>query len=169
MIAHNRDHRAKEENCHFSKTIFVPVNTVVNHSNTLLFESYTSTTMMSFRLKNFGLPGEEFSFKLSSIIFCSGDQNACFANSSLQLISRISEFRRVIFFSSAFALWSLHWLTDWLTDWPTDFLTDSGRKLEKSLNFDARTLKFGMKHPWTHSLRFRKNHLGGPCEEHVGP
>ena len=97
MIAHNRDHRAKEENCHFSKTILVSVNTVVNHSNTLLFESNTST-MMSFRVKNFGLPGEEVSFYLSSIIFCSGDQNACFANSSLRLISRIAEFRQVKLF-----------------------------------------------------------------------
>ena len=30
-----------------------------------------------------------------------------------------------------------------------------------TVNVDARTLKFGMKHPWTQSLRFRKNKLGG--------
>ena len=41
----------------------------------------------------------------------------------------------------------------------TDLLTDSGRKLERSLNFDARTLKFCMRNPWTQSLRFRENQI----------
>ena len=49
-------------------------------------------------------------------------------------------------FSSAFALWN---------------------KLEISVNIDARILKFGMEHPLTESLRFRKNQLGGPCGAHV--
>merc|ERR1712081_122645 len=35
----------------------------------------------------------------------------------------------------------------------------SGRKLEKSVNIDARTLKFCMSHPWTQSLRFRENQI----------
>ena len=35
----------------------------------------------------------------------------------------------------------------------------SGRKLEISVNIDARTLKFCMSHPWTKSLRFRKNQI----------
>ena len=39
------------------------------------------------------------------------------------------------------------------------FLSFSGRKLEKSVNIDARTLKFCMNHPWTQSLRFRENQI----------
>ena len=35
----------------------------------------------------------------------------------------------------------------------------SGIKLEISVNIDARTLKFGMKHPWTQSLRYRENQI----------
>ena len=38
-------------------------------------------------------------------------------------------------------------------------LCPSGRKLEISVNIDARTLKFCMRHPWTHSLRFRENQI----------
>ena len=33
----------------------------------------------------------------------------------------------------------------------------SPEKLEKSLHFDARTLKLCRRHPWTQSLRFREN------------
>merc|ERR1712081_106168 len=47
----------------------------------------------------------------------------------------------------------------YVSDLLTNLLTDSGRKLEKSLNFDARTLKFCMNHPWTQSLRFRENQI----------
>ena len=68
----------------------------------------------------------------------------------------------IIIFSSAFALWAnaeLYILVPSLTDLLTDLLTDSGRKLEKSLNFDARTLKFCMNHPWMQSLRFRENQI----------
>ena len=28
-----------------------------------------------------------------------------------------------------------------------------------TVNVDARSLKFGMKHPWTQSLRFRENQI----------
>ena len=37
-----------------------------------------------------------------------------------------------------------------------------------TVNVDSRTLKLGMKHPWTQSLRFKKNKLGGSCGDHVG-
>ena len=60
-------------------------------------------------------------------------------------------------FSSAPGLWPsaklyislCHCVGDWVTRWV--------RKLKISVNIDARTLKFGMEHPWTHWLRFRKN------------
>ena len=64
--------------------------------------------------------------------------------------------------SSAFALWAnaeLYILGPSLTFFLSFFLPHSGRKLEKSLNFDARTLKFCMRHPWTQSLRFRENQI----------
>ena len=70
------------------------------------------------------------------------------------------------FISSAFALWAnaeLYILGPSLTPLLTHLLRYllrySGRKLEKSLNFDARTLKFCMRHPWTHSLRFGENQI----------
>ena len=66
--------------------------------------------------------------------------------------------------SSAFALWAnaelyilVPSLTYLLTPSLSPFLSHSGRKLEKSVNIDARTLKFCMSHPWTQSLRFREN------------
>ena len=37
-----------------------------------------------------------------------------------------------------------------------------------AVNVDARTMKFGMKHPWAQSLIFRKNNLGETCWDHVG-
>ena len=68
--------------------------------------------------------------------------------------------------SSAFALWAnaeLYILGPSLTPFLpfclSFSLSFSGRKLEKSLNFDARTLKFCMRHPWTQSLRFRENQI----------
>ena len=64
--------------------------------------------------------------------------------------------------SSAFALWAnaeLYILVPSLTNLLTYFLSPSGRKLEKSVNIDARTLKFCMSHPWTQSLRFRENQI----------
>ena len=68
--------------------------------------------------------------------------------------------------SSAFALWAnaeLYILGPSLPFFLSFFLPFSlpfsGRKLEKSLNFDARTLKFCMRHPWTQSLRFRENQI----------
>ena len=64
--------------------------------------------------------------------------------------------------SSAFALWAnaeLYILGPSLTNLLTYFLSPSGRKLEKSVNIDARTLKFCMNHPWTQSLRFRENQI----------
>ena len=59
-----------------------------------------------------------------------------------------------------------------LTDKNTPCILPSGRKLEISVNIDARTLKLGMKPPCAQSLRFRKNQLGrpsmmqGPCLGH---
>ena len=69
-------------------------------------------------------------------------------------------------FSSAPSLWpsaelyiSLrHCVGDWVTRWV--------RKLKISVNIDARTLKFGMKHPRAHWLRLRKNQSEGPCFGH---
>merc|ERR1712121_449940 len=64
--------------------------------------------------------------------------------------------------SSAFALWAiaeLYILGPSLTPSLSFFLTHSERKLEKFLNFDARTLKFCMRHPWTQSLRFGENQI----------
>merc|ERR1712112_653635 len=68
--------------------------------------------------------------------------------------------------SSAFALWAnaeLYILGPSLTvslcpSLPPS-LCPSGRKLEISVNIDERTLKFCMSHPWTKSLRFRKNQI----------
>ena len=60
--------------------------------------------------------------------------------------------------SSAFALWAnaeLYTLVISLSG----SLAVSGRKLEISVNIDARTLKFCMRHPWTHSLRFGENQI----------
>ena len=50
-------------------------------------------------------------------------------------------------------------LTYLLTYLLTFSLSFSERKLEKSVNIDARTLKFCMNHPWTQSLRFRENQI----------
>ena len=64
--------------------------------------------------------------------------------------------------SSAFALWAnaeLYILGPSLTPCVPPSLCPSGRKLEISVNIDARTLKFCMSHPWTKSLRFRKNQI----------
>ena len=64
--------------------------------------------------------------------------------------------------SSAFALWAnaeLYILVPSLTYSLSYSLSHSGRKLEKSVNIDARTLKFCMSHPWTQSLRFRENQI----------
>ena len=44
---------------------------------------------------------------------------------------------------------------------------ESMKSLTPSVNIDAMTLKFDMKHPWTQSLRFRKNQVGGPCKGQV--
>ena len=49
----------------------------------------------------------------------------------------------------------------------TESLSHSVRKLKISVNIDARTLKFGMEHPWAYWLKFRKNQFDGPCEDHV--
>ena len=69
-------------------------------------------------------------------------------------------------FSSAFALWAnaeLYILGPSLPFFLSFFLSfslsPSERKLEKLLNFDATTLKFCMRHPWTQSLRFRENQI----------
>ena len=56
--------------------------------------------------------------------------------------------------SSVFSLWAnveLYIFIPSLTNLLTSpfFLHSSGRKLEKSVNIDARTLKFGMQPPWT--------------------
>merc|ERR1712239_39206 len=51
--------------------------------------------------------------------------------------------------------WVLHFLSFFLSF----SLPFSRRKLEKSLNFDATTLKFCMRHPWTQSFRFRENQI----------
>ena len=53
---------------------------------------------------------------------------------------------------------ALH-LTLSLTEWVTEWVTQS--KLKISTNIDARTLKFGMKHPFTQSLIFRWNQWEG--------
>ena len=67
---------------------------------------------------------------------------------------------------SAFALWAnaeLYILGPSLTPSLSPFLPfslpHSGRKLKISANIDARTLKFCMRHPWTHSLRFGENQI----------
>ena len=54
--------------------------------------------------------------------------------------------------------WVCHWVADCLTDCLTAWVT----KLKISVNIDARTLKFGMEHPWAHWLRFRKIQFEGP-------
>ena len=64
--------------------------------------------------------------------------------------------------SSAFALWAnaeLYILVLSLTPSLSVSLPVSGRNLEISVNIDARTLKFCMRHPWTHSFRFRGNQI----------
>ena len=53
--------------------------------------------------------------------------------------------------------WVLHLLSAFLSFFLSFCLPFSGRKLEISVNIDARTLKFCMNHPWTQSLRFREN------------
>ena len=61
-------------------------------------------------------------------------------------------------FSSAFALWAnaeLYILGPSLTC----FLPFSGRKFEKFVNIDARTLKCCISHLWTQSSRFRENKI----------
>ena len=60
-----------------------------------------------------------------------------------------------------------HSVTELLSDSVTDWLSDWVIKLKISVNIDARTLKFGMEHPWAHWLRFRKNQFEGPCKDHV--
>ena len=73
-------------------------------------------------------------------------------------------------FSSVPGLWpgaelyiSLHHtLTDWVGEWVSRWV----RKLKISVNIDARTLKFGMEHPWAHWLRFRKIQFEEPCFVH---
>merc|ERR1712081_165229 len=72
----------------------------------------------------------------------------------------------IYIFSSAFALWAnaelyilVPSLTPFLSSFLPFFLPFSGRKLEISVNIDARTLKFCMRHPWTHSLRFGENQI----------
>ena len=69
-------------------------------------------------------------------------------------------------FSSAFALWAnaeLYILGTSLTYFLSFFLPFSlpfsGRKLEKYVNNDARTLKFCLNYPWTQSLRFREKQI----------
>ena len=79
-----------------------------------------------------------------------------------------SLFERIL--SSAFALWTnadlyilLPALTYILPHFLTDLLTHSlQQRVGRILNFDVRTLKFGMKHPWMQLLIFRKNQSGGP-------
>merc|ERR1712112_24254 len=68
--------------------------------------------------------------------------------------------------SSAFALWAnaelyilVPSLTPFLSFSLSFFLPFSGRKLEISVNIDARTLKFCMRYPWTKSLRFGENQI----------
>ena len=61
-------------------------------------------------------------------------------------------------FISTFALWAnaeLYILGPSLPFSLSPFL--SPEKLEKSLHFDARTLKLFRRHPWTQSLRFKEN------------
>ena len=74
----------------------------------------------------------------------------------LQVVFHLELFQSVILcpylFSSAFALWAnaeLYTLVLSLTVWLSVSLHPSSRKLEKSLNFDARALKFCMRHLWT--------------------
>ena len=55
--------------------------------------------------------------------------------------------------------WVLHLLTVCLSVSLCPCVPVSSRKLEISVNIDARTLKFCMRHPWTHSLRFRENQI----------
>ena len=69
-------------------------------------------------------------------------------------------------FSSAFALWAnaelytlVLSLTVCLSGWLSVSLPPSGRKLEITVNIDARTMKFCMRHHWTQSLRFRENQI----------
>ena len=52
-----------------------------------------------------------------------------------------------------------HLLSALLSYWVT--------KLKISVNLDARTLKFGIEHPWAHWSKFRKNQFEGPCEDPV--
>ena len=66
--------------------------------------------------------------------------------------------------SSAFALWAnaelyklVHSLTNLLCGPPC------GKKLEISINIDARTLKFGRNPPCTQPFRFREKKLGRVC------
>ena len=56
--------------------------------------------------------------------------------------------------------------TSWVCHWVSQKV-ENVRKLKISVNIDARTLKFGMEHPWAHWLWFRKNQFEGPCEDHV--
>ena len=62
------------------------------------------------------------------------------------------------------ASWSPHFLTPSVSF----FLPFSARLLEISVNINARTLKFGMSYPLTHSRRVWKNTLGKPGEDHIG-
>ena len=39
--------------------------------------------------------------------------------------------------------------------------------LLESVNMVAKTLKFGIEHPWAHWLRLRKIQFEGPCEDPV--
>ena len=56
-----------------------------------------------------------------------------------------------------------HLLSEWVTDWVSEYV----RKLKISVYIDARTLTFGIKLPWIHWLRFRKNQFEGPYEKYV--
>ena len=56
--------------------------------------------------------------------------------------------------------------TSWVCHWVSQKV-ENVRKLKISVNIDARTLEFGMEHPWANLLWFRKNQFEGPCEEHV--
>ena len=60
---------------------------------------------------------------------------------------------------SDFALYVMQSSTSWYLHLLPFFLPFSGRKFKISVNIDARTLKFCMRHPQTHSLRFRENQI----------
>ena len=74
-------------------------------------------------------------------------------NCKMELSAYSNALHIFLIFSSAHGLmtsWSCHWIIYWVT------------KIKIYDNIDIRNMKICMKHPWTQSLRYRKNQLEGP-------